>query len=105
MKSGVAKLPFAAMPSYSSFILHPSSFLSVSAKKLLNIRILSLAQTFVGTGKNYLAVLHHHHFTVSQAKPFAFPLKHDLSFFVYNGILRTKVIQVIHFMGNEYGRD
>ena len=49
---------------YSSLILQPSSFLSVSAKKLLNIRILSLAQSFIGTAKNYLAVFHHHHLAV-----------------------------------------
>src|SRR5258706_14876574 len=104
MKPGVAKLPFPVMPSYSSVILHPSSFLSVSAKNLLNVRILSLAQSFIGTAKNYLAVFHHHYFAVGQAKAFAFPLKHDLSFFVYNGVLRAKVIQVVHFMGDEYGR-
>src|SRR6185503_3311138 len=104
MKSGVARSPFAVMHSYSSIILHPSSFLSVSAKKPLNIRILSLAQSFIGTAKNYLAVFHHHHFAVGQTKPFAFPFKHYLSFFVYHGVLRTKVIQIIHFMGDEYGR-
>src|SRR6185437_3285453 len=92
------------MPSYSSLIIHPSSFLSVSAKKLLNVRILSLAQSFIGTAKNYLAVLHHHHFAVGQTKAFTFPLKHDLPFFVYHGVLRTKVVQVIHLMGDEYGR-
>src|SRR5258705_4070600 len=104
MKSGVAKLPFAVMPSYSSLILHPSSFLSVSAKKLLNVRILSLAQSFIGTAKNYLAVFHHHYFAVGQAKAFAFPLTHDLSFFVYNVVLRAKVIQVVHFISDGYGR-
>src|SRR6185369_2880035 len=103
MKSGVAKSPFAVMPSYSPLILHPLSFLSVSAKKPLNVRILSLAQSFIGTAKNYLAVLHHHHFTVRQTKTFAFPLKHDLPLFVYHGVLRTQVIEVVHFVRYEYG--
>ena len=57
-------LPFTIILSYSSLILRPSSFLSVSAKKSLNIWIPRLAQSFIGTAKNYLAVFHHHHFAV-----------------------------------------
>lgn len=50
-----------------SFIIQPSpsSFLSVSAKKLLNVWVPSLAQAFVGTAKNDVAFTHHHHFTVN----------------------------------------
>ena len=49
---------------YSSFILHPSSFLLVSAKKLLNVWVFSLAQALVSAAKDNVAFKHHHHFAV-----------------------------------------
>ena len=94
--------PFVIILSYSSLILHPSSFLSVSAKKLSYVWVFSLAQRFIGAAKNNLAVLHHHYFAIDQAKPFALPLKHHLSLFVYNRILRTQIVEVVHFVGDEY---
>src|SRR5688572_21522126 len=83
---------------YSSFILHPSSFQVIlhpsslilslmSSQKLLNVWILGAAQGFVSTTKNNMALAHHHHFAVDQTKPFAFALKHHLSFVVDHSIL------------------
>jgi len=48
----------------SSFILPPSSLLSMSAQKSVNVWIVSFAQSFVGAAENYLAVAHHQNFAV-----------------------------------------
>src|SRR6185369_12557317 len=90
---------------YSSFILPPSSFPLVSAKKLLNVRILSLTKSFVGAAENDLAFFHHHHFAVGQAKPFAFSLKHHLSFFVHYRVFGTEVVEIVHLVRNKDRRN
>src|SRR6266850_2589415 len=99
-KRGRVPMPIAVAPP-SSFIHHPSSFLSVSAKKLLNVCVLGLPQTFVSTAKNNVAFTNHHHLTVNQTEPLAFPFKHHFSFFIYYCVLGAEILDIIHFVGDE----
>ena len=94
------RMPIVVCP-YSSFILPPSSFPLVSAKKLLNIRILSLTEHFISAAEDNLAFLHHHHFAIRQAQPFALTFKHHLSFFVYDRVFRTQVVEIVHLVRNK----
>src|SRR5688572_33476930 len=96
---------FILHPYRLSFILHPSSFLSMSSQKLLNVWILGAAQGFVSTTKNNMALAHHHHFAVDQTKAFAFALKHHLSFVVDHSILCTQILEIVHLVRHEYRAD
>src|SRR6185503_14235386 len=94
----------SSAPYPSSFILPPSSFLSVSPKKLSNVWVLSLAQSLVCAAKNDFSFAHHHHFSVDETKPFTFPFENDLALFVDDRVFRTQVIEVVHFVGHKYRR-
>ena len=87
--------------SLSSFILHPSSFLSMSAQKFLNVCVVGAAQALVSAAEDNLSVLHHQYFAVDETKLFAFLFKDDVAGFVDHGIFRAQIFQIIHFVGDE----
>src|SRR5574341_2624018 len=86
---------------FSSFRPHPSSCLSVSAQKLLNVWILGPAQAFISAAENNLTVAHHDHFAVDEAELLAFFFKDDLTRFVDDRVFRAEIIQIVHFVRDE----
>ena len=67
----------------------------------MNVRVIRLAQGFVRTAENDLAVAHHQDFTVNQAQLFAFLLKDDLPGFIDHSVFRSQVIKIVHLMRDE----
>jgi hypothetical protein len=85
------------------FILQPSSFIlsSVSAQKLLNVRVVGLPQGFVSPAKDDIAFTKHHDFTINETEPFAFSFEHHLALLIYHCIFGAEISHVVHFMGDE----
>src|SRR6266536_1372616 len=77
----------------------------MSAEKLLNVGILSMAKAFIRAAENYVSFSHHHDLTVYQTKSLAFALKNHCAFLVNYRVFRTEVIEVVHLVSYEYGRN
>src|SRR6266481_1524144 len=87
----------------SFFTLHPFSL--VSAQEFLNIGIARVAERFIRTAENDFSVAYHQDFTINQAKFLALFFENHFAGFVYHRVFRSKVIEVVHLVGDENRRD
>src|SRR3982750_288737 len=74
-----------------------------SADKPVDVWVTGAPQLLVFTAENDLALAKHDHLCVDEAEAFALLLEIDCSVFLNNSIFRGKIIEVVHFVGHEYG--
>src|SRR5215208_7440134 len=96
----------ARPPSYSSFIIHTSAFLSsVSADEPLDVGVLVAVERLVGALEDDLAAAQHDHLGVGQAEALPLLLEDDLAVVVDDRVLARQVLDVVHLVRDEDGGD
>ncbi len=73
----------------------------MSAQKLLYVGIVRLAQRFVCAAKDHLAVAHHQDLAVDEATLLAFRFENHFTRFVDDGVFRSQIIEIVHFVRDE----
>src|SRR5436190_21868170 len=77
----------------------------MSPQKLLDVRILRAFQSLVRATENNITLFHHHHLAIDEAQALTFTLEYDLTLVVDHGIFRAYVLEIIHLVSNEDGRN